>query len=416
VFSIAATLLVLEIAVHPPGTALEQLGHEWPAYLGYVISFLTIGAAWIGHNAITDRLTRADSLLLRINLLLLLVVAFMPFPTKLIAEALHSTDSERVFVTLYGLTLLTIRLLLFALDAYVRREHLYAQEQADEDLVTERRVLWPVLAAYVIAILIGLAAPTAAVVLYLALAVFLVVPFRDVRRLLFSRSQLRRDPARDGLLGCLLDCLVEVLRAHIAELLGDLLLSLQLGLVQGILNRALPDDDEGGLALVDQVPELLDVRPGHATPQVAGRAARSCADDRAADDRGREENANDGADGSAAPGPVPGSHFVLVDMDLSLLVFGDHRGVVGPDAPKGVEVFDNVIVSARRRLVRIRTDVEEHSIRFRHVTSPHATRPTGWPDRAIITVRSRIRSETTRSRVIPPHPDRVNSSFRRSPR
>jgi hypothetical protein len=44
VFAIAATLLVLEIAVHPPGTALEQLGHEWPAYLGYGISFLTIGA------------------------------------------------------------------------------------------------------------------------------------------------------------------------------------------------------------------------------------------------------------------------------------------------------------------------------------------------------------------------------------
>jgi uncharacterized membrane protein len=188
VFAIAATLLVLEIAVHPPGTALEQLGHEWPAYLGYGISFLTIGAAWIGHHAITDRLTRVDSLLLRINLLLLFVVAFLPFPTKLIAEAIHEPNNERVFVTLYGLTLLTIRLLLFALDAYARREHLYAQDQADEDLATERRELWPVLAGYVLAILIGLAAPIAAVVLYLALAIFLVVPFRDVRRLLFSRS------------------------------------------------------------------------------------------------------------------------------------------------------------------------------------------------------------------------------------
>jgi hypothetical protein len=49
-------------------------------------------------------------------------------------------------------------------------------------------VLWPVLAGYLLGILIGLAAPTAAVVLYLALAVFLVVPFRDVRRLLFNRS------------------------------------------------------------------------------------------------------------------------------------------------------------------------------------------------------------------------------------
>jgi uncharacterized membrane protein len=197
VFSIAATLLVLEISLHPPGTALEQVLDEWPAYLGYLISFLTIGAAWLGHDAITDRMTRADSLLLRINLLLLLVVAFLPFPTKLIAEGLHDTDDERVFVTLYGLTLLTIRLLLVALDAYAGREHLYADGEADDELLTERRGLWPVLAGYVIAILIGLAAPTVAVVLYLALALalFLVVPFRDIRRLLLGRPYL---PIRAG--------------------------------------------------------------------------------------------------------------------------------------------------------------------------------------------------------------------------
>jgi len=133
VFSIAATLLVLEIALHPPGTPLEQVLDAWPAYLGYVISFLTIGAAWLGHDS-------------------------------------------------------TVRLLLTALDAYARSEHLYAHGEADEELQTERRELWPVLAGYVIAIFIGLAAPTVAVVLYFALGVFLVVPFRDVRRLLFGRS------------------------------------------------------------------------------------------------------------------------------------------------------------------------------------------------------------------------------------
>jgi uncharacterized membrane protein len=188
VFSIAATLLVLDLALHPPGTPLAQFLHEWPGYLGYAISFLTIGAAWLGHDAITDRLPRVDSLLLRINLLLLFVIAFLPFPTRLIAEAVHDTNGERVFVTIYGLTLLTIRLLLTALDAYARRADLYTHGEADEELRTERRQLWPVLAGYGIAILIGLAAPTAAVLLYLALAVFLVVPFRDIRRLLFRHS------------------------------------------------------------------------------------------------------------------------------------------------------------------------------------------------------------------------------------
>ena len=94
VFSIAATLLVLDLALHPPGTPLEQVLHAWPAYLGYVVSFLTIGAAWLLHSAMTDRLTRADSLLMRINLLLLLVIAFLPFPTKLVAEA-HPRHQRR---------------------------------------------------------------------------------------------------------------------------------------------------------------------------------------------------------------------------------------------------------------------------------------------------------------------------------
>jgi uncharacterized membrane protein len=62
VFSIAATLLVLDLAPHPPGTALKQFLHAWPSYLGYAISFLTIGAAWLGPASITDRLTRADAL------------------------------------------------------------------------------------------------------------------------------------------------------------------------------------------------------------------------------------------------------------------------------------------------------------------------------------------------------------------
>ena len=187
VFSIAGTLLVLDIALNPPGTALEQVLHAWPAYLGYLISFLTIGAAWIGHSAMTDRLTHVDRSLLGINLMLLLVVAFLPFPTKLIADGLGDQNGERVFVTMYGLTLLTIRLISFLLDAYARHEHLYSAPEADEEVEEDRREILPVLAVYGLAIVLGLAAPKAAVGLYLALAVFLVVPFRDVRRLLFSR-------------------------------------------------------------------------------------------------------------------------------------------------------------------------------------------------------------------------------------
>ena len=125
---------------------------------------------------------------LRINLVLLLVIAFLPFPTHLMVEGIDHHDDERVFVTLYGLTLLTIRLLGTALDAYARRENLYTTGAADDELLADRRTLLPVLIAYAVVILVGLALPTVAVVLYLAVAVALVVPFHEIRRVFFHRS------------------------------------------------------------------------------------------------------------------------------------------------------------------------------------------------------------------------------------
>jgi uncharacterized membrane protein len=184
VFGFAITLLVLDLALHPPGSALEQVLRAWPSYLAYLTSFLTIGGAWLAHTGLTDQLARTDPVLLRLNLLFLLTVTFLPFPTRLIAEALHNTSGERVFVTMYGLTLLTIRLLGAALDAYARGEHLYSPQQADDELHRSRRKLLPVILGYVIAIGLGLALPILAMAVYLGLAVYLVVPFRAVAQLL----------------------------------------------------------------------------------------------------------------------------------------------------------------------------------------------------------------------------------------
>jgi TMEM175 potassium channel family protein len=189
VYGFAATLLVLDLAVRPPGTPLQQVLHAWPGYLAYVVSFLTIGVSWLLHTALTDQLARTDPLFLRLNLLLLLVVVALPFPTGLIADALRHDDvnGERVYVTMYGLTLLAIRLLGSALDAYARHEHLYSPAKEGEELHTDQRKFLPVVIGYVIAILIGLLLPVAAVALYFGIAVYLVVPFREAGRVLRRR-------------------------------------------------------------------------------------------------------------------------------------------------------------------------------------------------------------------------------------
>jgi uncharacterized membrane protein len=86
VFAIAITLLVLEIGV-PSGAGddlLRALTDEWPSYLAYLVSFSTIGAVWFAHTVITEYLGRANSTLIRLNLLLLMVVSFLPFPTRLL--------------------------------------------------------------------------------------------------------------------------------------------------------------------------------------------------------------------------------------------------------------------------------------------------------------------------------------------
>ena len=68
-----------------------------------------------------------------------------------------------------------------------RRENLYTTGAADDELLADRRTLLPVLIAYAVVILVGLALPTVAVVLYLAVAVFLVGPYQEIRRM-FSRQ------------------------------------------------------------------------------------------------------------------------------------------------------------------------------------------------------------------------------------
>src|SRR5262245_3467970 len=186
VFAIAITLLVLDLAIRRSGSALDRVLDAWPFYLAYVVSFLTIGAAWLAHTNITDRLTKADSVLMRLNLLVLMAVSVLPFPTRLVAEGLHDAEGERVFVTMYGLVLLVIRVLLFALDAYAAREGLYSRDASEPDEV--HQTILPVVIAYLAAALVAIVAPAVAVAIYCAIAIFLVIPFHELRRLLFHRS------------------------------------------------------------------------------------------------------------------------------------------------------------------------------------------------------------------------------------
>jgi len=63
VFGFAMTLLVVDIVLQPPGSPLQRVLHGWPSYFAYLVSFLTIGAAWLAHTSLTDRLERVDPIM-----------------------------------------------------------------------------------------------------------------------------------------------------------------------------------------------------------------------------------------------------------------------------------------------------------------------------------------------------------------
>src|SRR5262249_25671043 len=106
VFSIAATLLVLDLKVPTArGDLLSQLLRAWPSYASYVVSFMTIGIIWINHHTIFGHLRHVDRTLQVLNLVLLLTVALTPFPTAVLGAYLEAGHDEAVAGAVYGLAM-----------------------------------------------------------------------------------------------------------------------------------------------------------------------------------------------------------------------------------------------------------------------------------------------------------------------
>jgi TMEM175 potassium channel family protein len=183
VFAIAITLLVLELSIPegPEGHLLRAVLSLWPSYLAYIVSFATIGATWLGHNSITHYMHGANTSFLRVNLALLLVVSFLPFPTKLVAEYLGSRDDEKVAATIFGVTLLAVMSLLSVLWTLAVRGQLVHPDTADEEITLLSQRLKPSLAIYLVLIVVGWFVPLVAVVGYLVIAFFLIFPL-NLRR------------------------------------------------------------------------------------------------------------------------------------------------------------------------------------------------------------------------------------------
>jgi uncharacterized membrane protein len=106
VFAIAITLLVLTIRQpqHFDDLAGELL-RDWPDYAAYVVSFTVIGIMWFNHHVVFGHLARVDRTLLYLNLLLLMTIALLPYPTGIFGEALRRGEGTRVAAVTYSLVM-----------------------------------------------------------------------------------------------------------------------------------------------------------------------------------------------------------------------------------------------------------------------------------------------------------------------
>ena len=85
VLAIVITIMVLELRP-PEGATLEALAPIWPRLLAYVLSFLVIARFWVTHHLAFRLINRYDATLVWLNLLLLMFVSFLPFPTAVLGE------------------------------------------------------------------------------------------------------------------------------------------------------------------------------------------------------------------------------------------------------------------------------------------------------------------------------------------
>jgi uncharacterized membrane protein len=177
VFAIAITLLILAVGIEQAisgGDLGEQLLDLWPAYIAYAVSFLTIGIMWANHHQIFRHFERVDRPLLLLNILLLMVISFTPFPTRVVAEHAQNASDRQAAALLYGTTMTITAICFFGVWFYGSRKLLRPDADRREVSGITRSYL-PGAPIYATATLIAFVNSIASLVLFGAIALFYAI-------------------------------------------------------------------------------------------------------------------------------------------------------------------------------------------------------------------------------------------------
>ena len=190
VMAVAITLLVIDLDVDAksPEPLATQLRSQWPSFAAYLMSFFVIGALWLNHHNLFRLATRIDRRIMVYNLLMLLLVAAVPFATKIYAEyVLAGGANARTAVLLYGGTLEAISLILTLMLLHLVRAQLTDPPLSSTD--ARRLVLRNAAGTVVgpVAIAAGMLEPILLLILGIAAVAFYLGPGLSALEMRFSR-------------------------------------------------------------------------------------------------------------------------------------------------------------------------------------------------------------------------------------
>jgi uncharacterized membrane protein len=181
-FAIAITLLILEIKVPSPdqGQLAKALLRQWPSYLAFFLSFAFIGIMWMNHHRMFTHIRRSDDTLLVLNLLLLLGVTSVPFPTAVLAAHL-GTAGQRTAALLYNGVFVVIAIFFNVLWRYAVSRHLLDKSlEASAAMISRQYAFGPFI--YLVCFVLAWVDVRISLALNVALAMFFALPPSMMRR------------------------------------------------------------------------------------------------------------------------------------------------------------------------------------------------------------------------------------------
>jgi len=182
VMAIAITLLILEVHVPPKeGSLTTALALEWPSYAGYVVSFLTIGIIWVNHHQMFKLIGRVTHGFLMLNVIFLMTIAFLPFPTALVADYIRVGDSRKAATIVYGLTMIAIAVMFNVVWRSASRNGrllVPGVDKAGVDRISRSYLGGPI--AYTVTTLLAFVSPFLSLGLFAAIALYWLLPSSGV--------------------------------------------------------------------------------------------------------------------------------------------------------------------------------------------------------------------------------------------